>query len=82
MDKHEHFVVRVASSRRRAALVPALAMVIALTAGCGGASTEPTIVNVPADKVPPKKENPVPTSRKHGPKYGVSPQIDLSSQKG
>ena len=48
---------------------------------CGGDSTQPTIVSVPDDKVPPKKENPVPTPKKHGPKYGVSPQIDPSAQK-
>jgi hypothetical protein len=58
------------------------AVMIALPAGCGGGSTEPTIVSVPADQVPPKKENPVPTSKKHGPRYGVSPQIDLGAQKG
>ena len=57
-------------------------MMIALTAGCGGGPTEPTIVSVPADQVPPKKENPVPTAKKHGPRYGVSPRIDPAHQKG
>jgi hypothetical protein len=39
-------------------------------------------VSVPTDKVPPKTANPVPKFKKHGPRYGVSPQIDPSSLKG
>lgn len=67
--------------RRRAVRAIAAVMAIALIAGCGE-STEPTIVNVPTEKVPPKVENTVPAAKKFGPKYGVSPQIDPGAQKG
>jgi hypothetical protein len=54
----------------------ATALVIS-AAGCGSSATEPDLVDIPPDKVPPKRANPIPSPKEHGPRYGVSPDLKL-----
>jgi hypothetical protein len=51
------------------------AALVVSAAGCGSSATEPDLVDIPPDKVPPKRANPVPPPSQHGPRYGVSPNL-------